>query len=129
MGYKETRKSGSETCSADRRKNRRLAVQLDIVVRLIGSSGKPVATERATTRNISPSDMYFESTLGDRVHLGQIVSVDIDLPMRSSTIFSEKQLTAKGRIVRLGPPSVEELNRRGVAVVFLEPPAFYTALD
>jgi len=129
MGLRETPKSGSETCSADRRKNRRLAVQLDILVRLIGPSGKPVATEKAITRNISPSDMYFESTLGDRMHLGQIVSVDIELPMGSSTIFSEKQLGARGQIVRLGPSSVEEPNHRGVAVVFLGPPAFHAALE
>lgn len=128
MACQEIQKSGSETCSADRRKSRRLAVQLDIMVHVTGPSSRPSATEKAVTLNVSPSDMYFESTLGDRLHPGQIVSVDIELPIGSSTIFTEKQLGARGRVVRLGPSSTEEPNRRGVAVVFLEPPAFHAAL-
>jgi hypothetical protein len=128
MACQETQKPGSETCSADRRKNRRLAVQLDVLVHLMGPSSRPLATERAVTLNVSPSDMYFESTLGDRLHIGQIVSVDIELPMGSSTVFTDKQLGARGRVVRLGPSSIEEPSRRGVAVVFLEVPAFHAAL-
>jgi len=74
-------------------------------------------------------DNRFESSLGDRLHLGDMLDVDIELPMRSSTIFSEKHLTAKGRVVRLGTPSNEEPNRRGVAIAFLKPPAFHASLD
>jgi len=127
MVEREPRKSGSETCSTDRRKNRRLAVPLDIVVHVGPCSSRLAATERAVARNVSPGDMYFESALAERLRVGQIVSVDIELPIGSSTIFTEKQLGVRGEIVRLGPPSVEEPGRRGVAMVFLGPPAFHTA--
>ena len=129
MNARQPCKRERETCFAERRKNRRLVAQLDIEVRLGNQQGAPFAAEKAVTRDISSGDMYFESSLGDRLRLGDILDVEIELPVRSSTIFSEKQLSARGRVVRLGPPSVEEPNRRGVAIVFLEPPAFHTALD
>ncbi|KPJ52846.1 MAG: hypothetical protein AMS16_05870 [Planctomycetes bacterium DG_58] len=118
-----------ETCFAERRKNRRLLTQLDIEVRLGSRDGAPFAVEKAITRDISSGDMYFESTLGYHLRVGDMVDVEIELPVRSSTIFSEKQLSVRGRVTRLGPPSIEEPNCRGVAIVFLEPPAFHTVLD
>ncbi|HUW56960.1 MAG TPA: PilZ domain-containing protein [Planctomycetota bacterium] len=129
MSVREPEEPTRETCFAERRKNRRLRVRLDIVVRQHVPDGLPGAVEQATTRNVSSGDLYFESSLGDRLHIGDVVDVDIELPARSSTIFSEKHLATRGRVVRLGLPSIEEPNRRGVAIVFLEPPAFHTVLD
>ena len=73
--------------------------------------------------------MYFESTLTDRLQIGAIAEVEMELPVRGSTIFGERTLTARGRVVRLGPESAEEPNRRGVAIVFETPPAFHVAVD
>ena len=129
MSVREPEKPARDTCFAERRKNRRLMVRLDITVRPQGTLGLPGAVEQATTRNVSSGDLYFESSLGDRLEIGDIVDVDIELPARGSTIFTEKHLATKGRVVRMGLPSIEEPNRRGVAIVFLKPPAFHAALD
>ena len=118
----------SETCFDERRRNRRLKARLDIVVRLNDPSGNHTPVEKTRTQNISSGDMYFESSFGDRLKLGDVIDVDIELPVRTSTIFSERRLEARGKVVRLGLASEDEPNRRGVAIVFVEPPAFHRAL-
>lgn len=116
-------------CFAERRKNHRLPVRLDIVVRLRNGPGRPDTIEKAYTINVSPRDMYFESSLTDRLQIGAIADVEIELPVRGSTIFGERTLTARGRVVRVGQESGEEPNRWGVAIMFESPPAFQVAVD
>ena len=128
MAYNGHCRLDKDTCFDERRRNRRLKAQLDIVVRLDDPDGLQTSVEKTRTLNISSGDMYFESSFGDRLDLGDVITVDIELPVRASTIFSERELTARGSVVRLGEPSTEEPNRRGVAIVFTEPPAFHTAL-
>lgn len=129
MTYRDTHKPGHQTCFADRRKNRRLKVRLDVAVRLHRGAGVPPSVEKASTRDISPGDLYFESSLADRLQIADVVDLEIELPIRSSTIFSERLLAAKGRVVRFGPPSSEVPNRRGVALIFVTPPAFGPAVE
>jgi len=128
MACKGRSRLGSETCFDERRRNRRLNAQLDIVVQLTDQQGLQAPVEKTRTRNISSGDMYFESSFGDRLKIGDVIDVDIELPVRTSTIFSERRLSAKGRVVRLGDASTEEPNWRGVAIVFTEAPAFHRAL-
>jgi len=128
MAYKGQHRCDSETCFDERRRNRRLSARLDIVVRLHTEKGVPGPVERASTDNISSGDMYFQSSLGDRLHIGDIVDVEIELPMRTSTIFTTKRLEARGQVTRIGTQSLEEPNRLGVAIVFLKPPAFHRAI-
>ena len=128
MSCRKMKRPGSSSCSAERRKNRRLDVELNMIVRLTGVPGHPPAAEMATTENISSGDAYFETSLGELIHVGDILDLDMELPIRSSTIFSEKRLSAKGKVVRLGRESPHEPDRRGVAITFLEPPAFHSVL-
>jgi len=129
MTFQESHESEQGMCFADRRKNHRLPVRLDIVVRLRSDPGRPETIEEAYTLNVSSRDMYFESTLADRLQVGVIAEVEMELPVRGSTIFGERTLAARGRVVRLGAESAEEPNRRGVAIVFESLPAFRVAVD
>ena len=114
---------------AERRRNRRLRVALDVEVRLDGCDGQPQAAEKAQTRNVSSGDLYYESSLGDRLRLGDILDVHIELPVNATNVFSRQRLKVQGRVTRLGPPSDEEPNRRGVGVRFLNPPTFQPPVD
>jgi len=114
---------------AERRSNRRLQVALDIEVSLNGNGEPPRAAEKARTRNISPGDLFYESSLGDRLSVGDIVQVHIELPVNVTNIFSQRRPIVRGRVTRLEPPSADEPNRRGVAIRFLQPPTFQAPSD
>ena len=128
MACKGQQRFDSETCSDERRRNRRLNARLDILVRLPNDEGGLAPVERTCTENISSGDMYFQSSLADRLSVGDLIDVEIELPVRTSTIFTEKRLEARGRVARIGEPSIEEPNRLGVAIVFLKPPAFHRTI-
>jgi hypothetical protein len=120
--------AAAEWTSAERRKHRRLAVRLDILVRPYGAAGQPMsAVEKATTHDISPGDMYFVSSLADRLEMDDRVDVDIEVPAQGTPIFGERHLRVSGRVARLDPPGPGAATRRGVAIVFDQPPAFRTA--
>jgi len=115
----------SETCFDERRRNHRLKARLDIVVSLRTSGGAPGAVEKTTTENISSGDLYFTSALADRVRVGDLVDVDISLPLQPGTVFADRRLTATGRVVRIGGGVKDAAPaRQGVAIVFLRSPVF-----
>jgi hypothetical protein len=70
--------------------------------------------------------MCFESGLAGRMRIGDRLDVDIELPVEGATIFSERRLQARGRIVRVEPPGQDGAPGRA-AVVFEGPPAFHSA--
>lgn len=117
--------SASDACLQERRRNRRLSVRLAVAVRLPGPGGEPTVVERTVTRNISPGDMCFESGLAGRLRQGDPVEVDIELPVDGATIFAERRLQARGRVVRLEASGLGA-GPAGVAIVFEGPPAFHS---
>jgi hypothetical protein len=114
-----------ETCFDERRRNHRLKTRLDIVVSLRAPAGRPATVEKTTTENISSGDLYFTSTMADRIRVGDLLDVDITLPLQPGTVFNDKHLMAAGRVVRIGEAAEGDPdNHRGVAIVFLRPPTF-----
>ena len=128
MNANVNRQSGPDAGTAlnERRGHRRLSVRLALVVRLGASETVPAVAERTVTRNISPGDMCFESRLTGRMRVGDLLDVDIELPVEGPTIFSERRLQARGRIVRV-EPSGQDGAPGSAAVVFEGPPVFHSA--
>jgi hypothetical protein len=115
-----------EAALRERRGHRRLSVRLALVVRLGASETAGAVMERTVTRNISPGDMCFESRLTSRMRVGDRLDADIELPVEGATIFSERRLQARGRVVRVDP-SGQDGAPGSAAVVFEGPPAFHSA--
>jgi hypothetical protein len=112
----------------ERRKNQRVEVKLDIEVGLPSLDGSTPLKEKTVASNISPGDMYFETSLAAKIEPGDVVEVEIDLPVRWTGLFADRRLQVRGRVVRLGPPALEDPSRRGIAIIFLHAPIFHTAL-
>ncbi len=126
MGVRNQSDSVRGTFLSDRRRHRRLAVRLSIVVRLGSDPSARATVERTVTRNISPGDVLFESAFAARLGAGDLIQVDIELPVEGPTIFSERRLQAQGRVARVEPPGPDG-GPGSVAVVFEGPPVFHSA--
>jgi hypothetical protein len=126
MDHRSSSDSLCDACTSERRANRRLAVRLGVAVRVVPAGGGSAAVERTVTRNISPGDMSFESGMARQLHAGQHLDVDIELPMEGATIFADRRLQARGKVVRVDPPGPDG-SPGVVAVVFENVPAFHPA--
>ena len=113
-------------CRQERRGNRRIAVRLSVSVRFLTAEGAPSGAERTVTRNISPHDMCFESGLAGQLTPGDRLEAEIELPVEGATIFAERRLQARGRIVRV-ESTVATGQAGAVAVIFEGPPVFHSA--
>ena len=118
----------SQVPLVERRKNQRVEVRLDIEVGLPSLGGDTLLKEKTVACNISPGDMYFEAGLASRLQPGNVVEVEIDLPVRWTGVFADRRLQVSGCVVRLGGQASDDPSRRGVAIVFLHSPIFHTAL-
>lgn len=89
----------------------------------------PDRMETTTTVNVSPGDVFFASSLHDKLAIGSELLLSIELPVGAGNLFTGKHLQVRGLVMRLGGPDAEDPNKRGVAVRFLKTPRFINDLE
>lgn len=123
----EPDKQVRDACFVEQRRNHRLDIRLDLVVRHHNKQEGSIAVEKTHTRNISSGDAFFETSLGDRLKVGDSLDIDIRLPSTAGPASEHRLLEATATVVRLTSDNVTEPNRKGVAVVFESTPEFHTS--
>ncbi len=115
----------AEPKDIERRRNRRVDLQIPIEVRRAEPEGAPYA-EHAKTLNVSLSGVYFEVPPGDRYAPDDVVVVSIEIPEARYQKFPCTRLAGRSRVVRIdelpeGRRQGERPGKRqGVALEFSE---------
>ena len=111
-----------DTGEVDRRRYRRVALRVPIVLRGLEEGMR--ATGRAgLTENISLAGVYLRTPKGKPVAKDDLVTLSISIPQEAMRQFPFSRLMGRGRIVRveeLPEAGKAETNRLGMAVEFAE---------
>jgi hypothetical protein len=109
---------------AERRKHRRLSIQLDILCRKVGGPGEEFS--KGSTLNVSTGGLYFQ-TASSNLRKGDLLNVELDVPPTSGLLELGGTMSSLGRVLRIG--EIEDPMRGireeyGVAVEFCQSPKF-----
>ena len=126
----ETSVVSGDVSGSERRRYRRIPVELGLTVTLAEKPVRALATvESTTTINVSPGDVFFLSANHDRLKVDSEVLLSIDLPAGSTNLFTAKHLQVKARVTRFADLDREDPGKRGVAARFLRTPRFTSELE
>ena len=109
-----------EQRSIDRRRHRRIDLQVPLLVRRVGGSGSEPFREEVTA-NLSLAGVYFESGQADRYAANDVLVTSVSIPNAETRSFPFRWLSGRGRVVRVEPLSSggsPSGQRVGVAVEF-----------
>jgi hypothetical protein len=101
----------------ERRKHRRLNIQLPLHIRGTDRYGRSVDIS-SVTDNVSTGGAYFSSS--ELVEPGNKIDIFISIPYEISQIFPPRTLKTEALIIRVIEPGDKSQNQKGIAIEFLK---------